>query len=81
MTLAEKIFNCFKNCESFSLQEAYQQNADKPQRIDPAPNHPLRRSDRTQATLHVLHPVRIDSCPRCSHPAAFHAFRQTGECL
>lgn len=31
MTLAEKIFNCFKNCESFSLQEAYQQNADKPQ--------------------------------------------------
>lgn len=31
MTLAEKIFNCFKDSDSFSLQEAYQQNADKPQ--------------------------------------------------
>ena len=30
MTLAEKIFNCFKDNESFSLKEAYQQNADKP---------------------------------------------------
>ena len=30
MTLAEKIFNCFKDNESFSLNEAYQQNADKP---------------------------------------------------
>lgn len=30
MTLAEKIFNCFKENESFSLKEAYQQNADKP---------------------------------------------------
>lgn len=31
MTLAEKIFNCFKNSDRFSLQEAYQQNSDKPQ--------------------------------------------------
>ncbi len=31
MTLVEKIFNCFKNSESFSLQEAYEQNLDKPQ--------------------------------------------------
>ena len=31
MTLVEKVFNCFKDCESFSLQEAYQQNPDKPQ--------------------------------------------------
>lgn len=30
MTLAEKIFNCFKDNESFSLKEAYEQNADKP---------------------------------------------------
>lgn len=30
MTLAEKIFNCFKDNESFSLKEAYQQNVDKP---------------------------------------------------
>ena len=31
MTLVEKIFNCFKDSYSFSLQEAYRQNADKPQ--------------------------------------------------
>lgn len=31
MTLVEKIFNCFKNSDSFSLQEAYQQNVDKSQ--------------------------------------------------
>ena len=31
MILAEKIFNCFKNSESFSLQDAYEQNLDKPQ--------------------------------------------------
>lgn len=31
MTLVEKIFNCFKDSDSFSLQEAYWQNADKPQ--------------------------------------------------
>ena len=31
MTLVEKIFNCFKNNESFSLQEAYEHNLDKPQ--------------------------------------------------
>lgn len=31
MTLVEKIFNCFKNSDGFSLQEAYQQNVDKPQ--------------------------------------------------
>ena len=31
MTLVEKIFNCFKNSESFSLQEAYEQNLDNPQ--------------------------------------------------
>lgn len=31
MTLVEKLFNCFKDCESFSLQDAYQQNPDKPQ--------------------------------------------------
>ena len=31
MTLVEKIFNCFKECESFSLKEAYEQNIDKPQ--------------------------------------------------
>lgn len=31
MTLVEKIFNCFKDSDSFSLQEAYRQNADKPQ--------------------------------------------------
>lgn len=31
MTLVEKVFNCFKDCERFSLQEAYQQNPDKPQ--------------------------------------------------
>ena len=30
MTLVEKIFNCFKNNESFSLQEAYEHNLDKP---------------------------------------------------
>ena len=31
MTLVEKIFNCFKNRENFTLQEAYQQNTEKPQ--------------------------------------------------
>ena len=31
MTLADKIFCCFKECSSFSLKEAYEQNADKPQ--------------------------------------------------
>ena len=31
MTLVEKLFNCFKDCESFSLQDAYQKNPDKPQ--------------------------------------------------
>lgn len=31
MTLVQKIFNCFKDSDSFSLQEAYRQNADKPQ--------------------------------------------------
>lgn len=31
MTLVEKIFNCFKEYDFFSLQEAYQKNADKPQ--------------------------------------------------
>lgn len=31
MTLVEKIFNCFKDYDCFSLQEAYQKNADKPQ--------------------------------------------------
>ena len=31
MTLAEKIFNCFKASEKFTLQEAYRQNTDKPQ--------------------------------------------------
>ena len=31
MTLVENLFNCFKDCESFSLQDAYQQNPDKPQ--------------------------------------------------
>ncbi len=31
MTLVEKIFNCFKDVKSFSLQEAYDQNPDKPQ--------------------------------------------------
>ena len=30
MTLVEKIFNCFKDYESFSLKEAYEQNNDKP---------------------------------------------------
>lgn len=30
MTLAEKLFNCFKEKESFSLKEAYEQNDDKP---------------------------------------------------
>ena len=30
MTLVEKVFNCFKDCESFSLKDAYQQNPDKP---------------------------------------------------
>lgn len=30
MTLVEKIFNCFKDSENFSLQEAYKQNFDKP---------------------------------------------------
>ena len=30
MTLAEKIFNCFKDSEYFSLQEAYEKNGDKP---------------------------------------------------
>lgn len=29
MTLVEKIFNCFKNRENFTLQEAYQQNTEK----------------------------------------------------
>lgn len=31
MTLADKIFYCFKECCSFSLKDAYEQNADKPQ--------------------------------------------------
>ena len=31
MTLVEKIFNCFKDSDSFTLQEAYEQNSDKPQ--------------------------------------------------
>lgn len=31
MTLVEKIFNCFKNRENFTLQEAYQQSMEKPQ--------------------------------------------------
>ncbi len=31
MTLVEKIFNYFKDYDCFSLQEAYQKNADKPQ--------------------------------------------------
>ena len=31
MTLAEKLFNCFKDQDSFSLKEAYEQNSDKPQ--------------------------------------------------
>lgn len=31
MTLVEKIFNCFKNRENFTLQEAYQQNTEKSQ--------------------------------------------------
>lgn len=31
MTLVEKIFNCFKDCDSFTLQEAYNHNNDKPQ--------------------------------------------------
>lgn len=31
MTLVEKIFNCFKNRENFTLQEAYQQSTEKPQ--------------------------------------------------
>ena len=31
MKLVEKIFNCFKGSDSFSLQEAYEQNSDKPQ--------------------------------------------------
>lgn len=31
MTLVEKIFNCFKNRENFTLQETYQQNTEKPQ--------------------------------------------------
>lgn len=31
MTLVEKIFNCFKECDSFSLSEAYAQNSDKSQ--------------------------------------------------
>lgn len=30
MTLAEKIFNCFREYESFSLQEAYESIVDKP---------------------------------------------------
>lgn len=30
MTLVEKIFNCFKNRENFTLQEAYQQSTEKP---------------------------------------------------
>ena len=30
MTLVEKIFNCFKDSERFSLHEAYEQNPDKP---------------------------------------------------
>lgn len=30
MTLVENLFNCFKDCESFSLQDAYQHNPDKP---------------------------------------------------
>ena len=30
MALVEKIFNCFKDDESFSLQEAYEKNPDKP---------------------------------------------------
>ena len=31
MTLAQKLFNCFRNQASFSLKEAYEQNSDKPQ--------------------------------------------------
>ena len=31
MTLVEKIFNCFKDYDCFSFQEAYQKNADKAQ--------------------------------------------------
>lgn len=31
MTLVEKIFSCFKDSESFSLQEVYEKNPDKPQ--------------------------------------------------
>ncbi len=31
MTLSEKLFNCFKGKQSFSLKEAYEQNSDKPQ--------------------------------------------------
>lgn len=31
MTLAEKIFNCFKGKDSFSLKDAYENNSDKPQ--------------------------------------------------
>ncbi len=31
MTLAEKLFNCFKGKDSFSLKEAYENNSDKPQ--------------------------------------------------
>ena len=30
MTLVDKIFNCFKDSDYFSLQEVYQQNIDKP---------------------------------------------------
>lgn len=30
MTLAEKLFNCFKGQDMFSLREAYEQNSDKP---------------------------------------------------
>lgn len=31
MTLAEKIYNCFRESDSFTLQEAYNYNCDKPQ--------------------------------------------------
>lgn len=31
MTLVEKIFSCFKDSNSFSLQEVYEKNPDKPQ--------------------------------------------------
>lgn len=30
MILAEKLFNCFKDKDSFTLSEAYQENTDKP---------------------------------------------------